>query len=49
MGIRMEGYAVGEEECHINSIFCVMEENVVLPKVIATQRYMGDCVWRGVV
>lgn len=38
VGIRVEGYAVGGEERHINSafyIFRVTEENVTLPRLIA--------------
>ena len=38
VGIRVEGYAVGEERRHINSafyIFRVTEEDMALPKLIA--------------
>ena len=47
VGIRVEGYAVGEEKRHINSafyIFRAMDENVVLPKLVADSE-VGMYVW----
>lgn len=38
VGVRVEGYAVGEERRHVNSAFYIFqatEENVILPKLVA--------------